>query len=146
MLIMIIFADVLGLCELQDKTVLCYIHTLQSQVPSARVLGRCKLPGITLCYIHTLQNKISYSDVLGLWQLQDITLLHYIQKLQSQIPYAHVLRLCNIRTKLYCVIHITLYNKSCPIAISFSVLPSSIGHVSEKLLQLHHDYTEKTFH
>ena len=40
---MIIFADVMGLYELQEKTVLCYIHTLQSQVPPARVLGICKL-------------------------------------------------------------------------------------------------------
>jgi len=39
----------------QNRTVL--YNTLQSQVPSARVLGRCKLPGVPLCYIHTYITK-----------------------------------------------------------------------------------------
>ena len=51
---MIPLADMLGLYRLPDKTVLCYIHTLQSKVPSAHILGMCKIPGIifmlqTLC-------------------------------------------------------------------------------------------------
>ena len=40
-LIIFPFVDVLRLYTLQDKTVLCYIHTLQNQVPSTDVLGMC---------------------------------------------------------------------------------------------------------
>ena len=50
---MIIFADVLGLYKLPVKTVLCYIHTLQSQVTSTHVMGMCKLPAkFYVGYIH----------------------------------------------------------------------------------------------
>jgi len=71
MLIMIIFADVLGLYKLPDKTVLCYIHTLQSQVPSANVLGMCKLLGIFLCYVY------KFTHVQGLGNLQYKIVLCY---------------------------------------------------------------------
>jgi len=64
------FADVLGLYLLQHKTALSYIYRLQSQVPSADVLGMCKLLGIILCYIHTLQSQIPFTHVLGLGNLQ----------------------------------------------------------------------------
>ena len=57
MLIIIIFADVLGLYKLPDKTVLCYIHTLQSHVLSADVLGMCKLLGTILCYIYITKTE-----------------------------------------------------------------------------------------
>jgi hypothetical protein len=68
---------VFGLYKLQHKTVLCYIHTLQSQVPSADVLGMCKLPGIILCYTYTLQSKIPFTHVLGLGNLQNKIILCY---------------------------------------------------------------------
>jgi hypothetical protein len=63
MLIMIPFADVLGLYTLQDKTVLCYIHTLQSQVPFTHVLGLGNLQyKIVLC--HTLYiMQFPYCDI-----------------------------------------------------------------------------------
>jgi hypothetical protein len=82
-LIIVPFADMLGLINHQDKTVLCYI-LLQSQVPSADVLGLCKLLGIILCYLHT-----------------------YIHTLQSQIPCTHVLDLGNLQYKI--VLCYTLY-------------------------------------
>jgi len=49
---MIIFVDVMGLYKLPDKTVLCYIHTLQSQVPSVHMLGMYKIAGI-IFMLHT---------------------------------------------------------------------------------------------
>jgi hypothetical protein len=58
---MITFADVLGLYKLQHKTVLCYIHTLQSQVPSADVLGMCKLPGIILLHTYITKSGSIYT-------------------------------------------------------------------------------------
>jgi hypothetical protein len=54
MLIIIPYADVLGLYTIQHKTVLCYIQTLPSQVPSEDKLGICKFSDIILCYIHTM--------------------------------------------------------------------------------------------
>ena len=60
----------LGLYKLQDKTMLCYIHTLQSPVPSVDVLGMFKLTGIILCYVHTLQSQIPFTHVLGLGKFQ----------------------------------------------------------------------------
>jgi hypothetical protein len=68
---------VLGLYKPQDKTVLCYIHTIQSQVPSADVMGMCKFPGIILCYIQTLQSQIPFTYVLGLGNLQYEIVLCY---------------------------------------------------------------------
>jgi len=45
------YADVLGFCQLQDKTLLYYIHELQSQIPFTHVLGLCKLQyKIVLCF------------------------------------------------------------------------------------------------
>jgi hypothetical protein len=54
MLIIIPYADVLGLYAIQHKTVLCYIQTLPSQDPSEDELEICKLPDIILCYIHNM--------------------------------------------------------------------------------------------
>jgi hypothetical protein len=136
MLIMIIFADVLVLYTISDKTVVFYIYIKQSQVPM-HVLGMCKIPGIILRYIHILHGEISYTDVLWFCQLQDKTLLYYIHEL-------HMCWVCvNFTTKLYCVLHVTS-NTSFHTAMPFSVLTRTIEHVSVKLLQLHHDYTEKT--
>jgi hypothetical protein len=114
--IIIPFADVLGLYKLQHKTVLCYIHTLQSQVPSADVLGMCKLPGIILCYTYILQSQIPFTHVLGLGNLQNKIILCYTHTISFLM------------------------------AISFPVLASTIQHVSVKLLELHHDDAEKTVH
>jgi len=74
MLTIIPFAFVLGLYTHQDKTVLCYIHKLQSQIPYADILGLCKIQDkilrklqykILLCYTHYIMHgcpiKISFS-------------------------------------------------------------------------------------
>jgi hypothetical protein len=71
------FADVLGRYKLQDKSVFCYIHILQSQAPSANVLGLCKLPGIILCYVHTYENQIPFTHVQGLDNLRYKIILFY---------------------------------------------------------------------
>ena len=106
----------LVLYKRQHKTVLYYIHTLQSQVPSADVLGTCKLPGIILCYTY---------------------------KLQPVIPFTHVLGSCNLQYKI--ILSYTLHHaNSCLIAVSFPVLTSTTEHVSAKLLEIHHNYAEKT--
>jgi len=84
------FADVLGLYMVQYKTVLSYIHRLQSQVPSVDVLGICKLPGINLCYIHTLQSQSPFTYVLGLGNVQYQILLcctHYVTQSFSPLQY-----------------------------------------------------------
>jgi len=57
-----------GLCNLQYKTVLCNIRTLQSCVPCADVMGMCKLQdNIVLCYTHYIRQSflmaISFSVV-----------------------------------------------------------------------------------
>jgi hypothetical protein len=54
MLIIIPYADVLGLYTTQDKTVLCYIQTLPSQVPSEDELGICKLSDIIFFHMHKM--------------------------------------------------------------------------------------------
>ena len=99
MLIKTLFAGVLVLYTLPDKTVLCYIYKLQSQVASAHVLGMCKLPGTIVCLIHTLQNEISYSDVMDCVS-SGKTLLCYITKLQSQIPFTYTFGFVTFSTKL----------------------------------------------
>jgi hypothetical protein len=67
---MITSADVLVLYKLEDKTVLCYIHILLSQVPSANVLGMCKFQGIILSYtlffiMYSGITKIYYTKTVG---------------------------------------------------------------------------------
>jgi hypothetical protein len=97
----------------------CYIHTLQSQVPSADVLGICKLPGIILCYLHTY--------------------IHHKARF-----HLHVLGLGNLQYKI--VLCYTLYITQSVSSLSFPILASPIQHVSAKLLEIHHDYAEKTVH
>jgi len=53
MLIPISYASVMGLYTIQYKTVLCYIQTLPSQVPSEDELGICNIPDRILRYIKT---------------------------------------------------------------------------------------------
>ena len=73
-------------------------------------------------------------------KLHYITNIHYKARL-----YLHMCWVCvTFRTKFYSGIHFTSH--SFHIAISFSVLASPIQHVSGKLLELHHDYREKTVH
>jgi hypothetical protein len=56
MLIILPYADVLVLYTLQDNTVLCYIHKLQSQIPYADMLVLCKLQDKTVCKIQ--ENRV----------------------------------------------------------------------------------------
>jgi len=58
-IVIIPFADVLGLYKLQDKTVFCYIHILQNQVPSANVLRLCKLQAI-MYFVTYIYYKIRF--------------------------------------------------------------------------------------
>ena len=76
----------LGPYTVQYKTVLSYIHRLQTQVPSADLLQMCKLLGIILSYIRTLQSQSPLTHVLGLGNLQYKILLcctHYV----TQFPH-----------------------------------------------------------
>jgi len=116
-----IFADVLGAVWTSRQKCTVLHNTLQSQITYTQVLGMCKLLGINLCYIHY---KTKYN--IAMHQLQDTTPLHYIWKLQSQFHIHMRWVRVTFRTKLYCVIHITSHNRSCPTAISFAVLTSPI--------------------
>jgi len=96
---------------------------------------------------------IPFAVALGLYTLPDKTLLCYVHKLQSQIPYVDMLGLCKLQDKILCKLQYKILlcythyiMQSCPIAISFPVLESPKEHASAKLLELHHDYTEKTVH
>jgi len=79
----------LGTYKLQHKTALYYTHILPSQVPSADVLGMCKLLGIILYYINTLQSQISFTHLLGLGNVQYKILMCYTLHV-TQFPYGNI--------------------------------------------------------
>jgi len=96
---------------------------------------------------------IPFARVLVLYTLPDKTVLCYIRKLQSQIPYADKLGLCKLQDKITCklpdkiVLCYTHYiMHSFHIPISFSVLEKTKENISLKLLEFCHDYTKKTVH
>ena len=100
-----------------------------------------------------MQTIIPFAVALEPYTLPDKTVLCYIHKLQSQIPYADMLGLCKIQDKILCKLQYKIVQcykryimQRCPIKISFSVLASPIEHASAKLLELHQDYTEKPAH
>jgi hypothetical protein len=84
MLIMTPFAGVLVLNMLQDKTVLCYIHKLQSQIINAEILGFCtRQDKIVLCYTHYIMQRfaiaISFSGLEKIKENISVMLLAFHQ-------------------------------------------------------------------
>jgi hypothetical protein len=84
MLIMIPLTGVLGLNTLPDKTVLCYIHKIQSRIQYGEMLGLCKCQYKTaLCYthyiMHSFPSAISFSVLERIKEKISVELLalHY---------------------------------------------------------------------
>jgi len=118
---MIIFVDVLELYKLPDKIVMVlYTYITKSDTFCSCVKDVQASRHNSVVYIHY---KVKYHKLMW-WGCASSgkTLLCYIHKLQSQIPFTRVLGLGNLQYKAACVIHVMSHNQSIYIAIYFSVM------------------------